>query len=198
MMIKKGIHVLLLCMAGVLPTLAQKPEGRMIGIDEMFRLADANSKALRSSMLSVEEAAQAVKVAKNDLLPNIEANVSFSYIGNGWMSDRHFKNSRNIDMPHGGNNFALKATQVIYAGGAIKTGIELSKLQKQEAELALLDNRLNVRFLLVGYYLDICQLYNQKRVYEKNIGQTRLLLDEIKASHEQGVALKNDVTRYEL
>lgn len=197
-MVKKRTFIMLLYAASTLPIWAQKAENRMLTINEMFQLADTHSKSLRASMLSVDEAQQSIKVAKNDLLPSIEANVSFSYIGNGCMTDRHFKNGKNIDMPHGGNNFALKATQILYAGGAIKTGVELSKLQKQEAELRLFDNKQNIRFLLVGYYLDICQLYNQKQVYEKNIEQTRLLINEIKASHNEGIALKNDVTRYEL
>lgn len=197
-MVKKKLLTVLLCAAGALQLQAQQSSQHVLTIDEMFRLADENSKSIRSSLFSVDEAEQAVKIAKNDRLPSIEASVSFSYIGNGWMSDRHFKHGRNIDMPHGGNNFSLKAMQTVYAGGAVQAGIELSKLQKQEAEIKLSDNRQNVRFLLLGYYLDLYQLYNHKKVYEKNIEQTRLLVDEIRASYAEGVALKSDITRYEL
>ena len=101
-------------------------------------------------------------------------------------------------MPHYGNNFAIKATQVVYAGGAINRSIQLSELQQQVAELELQDNRQEVRFLLVGYYLELYQLYNQQEVYEKNIEQTRLLVKEIQAAFQQGTALKSDITRYEL
>lgn len=40
-------------------------------------------------------------------------------------------------MPHYGNNFAIKATQVVYAGGAINRSIQLSELQQQVAELEI-------------------------------------------------------------
>lgn len=66
------------------------------------------------------------------------------------------------------------------------------------AELELQDNRQEVRFLLVGYYLELYQLYNQQEIYEKNIEQTRLLVKEIQAAFQQGTALKSDITRYEL
>lgn len=103
---------------------------KVIGIYELFELADANSKSIKVHNLAVAEAVQAVKVSKNDRLPSIEASLSFSYIGDGWMSDRDFSNGMKAEMPHFGNNFAFKATQAVYTGGAISTGIEMSELQK--------------------------------------------------------------------
>lgn len=114
------------------------------------------------------------------------------------MTDRNFAHAVHADMPYFGNSFVLKASQVIYAGGAVAKGIERSKLQKKEAELEYVENRQDIRFLLAGYYLDLFQLNNQKRVYESNISQTRLLVKDMKASYHQGTALKSDITRYEL
>lgn len=192
---KKLIFAGLLTLAGGWPAAAQQ---QVLTMDEMFRLADANSKSIAARQLAVNEAAEAVRVAKNDRLPSIEASLSLSYIGDGWMADRDFSNGMKADMPHFGNNFALKATQVVYSGGAISTGIEMSELQKQIADLELANNRQDVRFLLAGYYLQLFQLHNQEEIYEKNIEQTRLLVDEITAAHRQGTALKSDITRYEL
>lgn len=192
---KKLIFAGLLTLAGGWTAAAQQ---QVLTMDEMFRLADANSKSIAARQLAVDEAAEAVRVAKNDRLPSIEASLSLSYIGDGWMADRDFSNGTKADMPHFGNNFALKATQVVYSGGAISTGIEMSELQKQIADLELANNRQDVRFLLAGYYLQLFQLHNQEEIYEKNIEQTRLLVDEITAAHRQGTALKSDITRYEL
>lgn len=171
---------------------------RVLGVEELFHLADAHSKSLKVHNLAVDEAVQAIKVAKNDRLPSIEAGLSFSYIGDGWMSDRDFSNGMKADMPHFGNNFAFKATQAVYTSGAVSTGIEMSELQKEMAETELDNDRQNVRFMLVGHYLDLFQLHNQRRVYEKNIEQTRLLIEEIRSAFEQGAALQSDITRYEL
>lgn len=171
---------------------------RSLTLDEMFQLADQNNNRIRLYDLAISEAEQGVKVACNDRLPSIQAHVELNYIGDGVMTDRNFAHAVHADMPHFGNSFVLKASQVIYAGGAVAKGIERSKLQKKEAELEYVENRQDIRFLLAGYYLDLFQLNNQKRVYESNISQTRLLVKDMKASYRQGTALKSDITRYEL
>ena len=169
-----------------------------LGIDEMFRLADQNSKSIRMHELAISEAEQGVKVAKDGRLPSIGVGVELQYIGDGWMSDRNFSNGVHADMPHFGNSYVIKATQVVYAGGSISRDIESSRLSQQVSEQEYADNRQNVRFLLLGHYLDLFQLNNQKVVYEKNIEQTRLLVKDMQASYRQGTALKSDITRYEL
>lgn len=171
---------------------------RMLSVEEMFRLADENSKSIHVHSLAMSEAAQAERVARNGLLPSIEAQVELNYIGDGCMTDRNFSNGIHADMPHFGNSYVLKATQVIYAGGKITSGIKSSRLNKQLSELSFLDNQQNLRFMLLGYYLDLFQLGNQEMVYEKNIEQTRLLVKDMEAAYRQGTALKSDITRYEL
>lgn len=70
-------------------------------------------------------------------------------------------------MPHFGNNFALEASQVVYAGGAISHSIALAELQHQLAQLDKEKNKQDIRFLLVGNYLELYQLHNQAEVYKK-------------------------------
>lgn len=171
---------------------------RSLTLDEIFQLADRHNNRIRVYDLAISEAEQGIKVACNDRLPSIQAHVDLKYIGDGVMTDRNFSHAVHADMPHFGNSFIVKASQVVYAGGAITKGIKQSRLQKQEAELEYIENRQDVRFLLAGYYLDLFQLNNQKRVYESNISQTRLLVKDMKASYRQGTALKSDITRYEL
>lgn len=167
-------------------------------LEDMFQLAEKNSKSLKVSQLAVREATEGIEVAQNDRLPSIEASLSLSYIGDGWMTDRNFSNGIKAPMPHFGNNFAFKATQAIYTGGAISTGIEMSRLQKQMAQTELEQNRQNIRFMLVAHYLDLFLLSNQKQIYQKNIEQTKALIEEIKSAFHEGAALASDVTRYEL
>lgn len=167
-------------------------------IEEMFELADANSRSIRMFRLAEEEAGQAVKVARNAQLPSIDVSVSASYLGDAWLADRDFTNGENAAMPHFGNNFAIEASQVIYAGGATTSRIAIAKLQQQLAELDKEKNRQDIRFLLVGNYLEMYKLQNQAEVYRKNIEQTRKLVEDINAKQSQGLALKNDITRYEL
>lgn len=188
-----SIFILLL---NVLQASAQ-PQQKLT-IEEMFELADANSRSIRTFSLAEEEAAQAVKVARNALLPSIDVSASASYLGDARLTDRDFTNGENAPMPHFGNNFAIEASQVVYAGGAITSRIAIARLQQQLAALEKEKNRQDIRFLLVGNYLEMYKLQNQAEVYRKNIEQTRKLVEDINAKQSQGLALKNDITRYEL
>lgn len=171
---------------------------RVFTLDELFSLADKNSKSIRLHQLVIREAEQGIKVARNAYLPSLSVKAEATYIGDGCMTDRDFSNAVHADMPHWGNSFVVKAQQTLYAGGSIQSSVRQSKLQKQAAEQTHLDNRQDLRFLLAGYYLDLFQLRNQERVYRKNIEQTHLLVKDMQAAYQQGTALKSDITRYEL
>lgn len=177
---------------------AQQPMERVLGIEEMFRLADANSKSIQTYDTGKEAADQALKAAKARRLPDVDVSLSFSYLGDGRLWDRDFSNGMNIPMPHFGNNFVLEAQQVIYAGGAINSGIALAELEQQMAGLDWQKNRQEIRFLLAGYYLNLYKLDNQVRVLQKNLYLTGQVIRNMEARRAQGTALKNDITRYEL
>lgn len=177
---------------------AQQPMERVLGIEEMFRLADANSKSIQTYDTGKEAADQALKAAKARRLPDVDVSLSFSYLGDGRLWDRDFSNGMNIPMPHFGNNFALEAQQIIYAGGAVNSGIALAELEQQMAGLDWQKNRQEIRFLLAGYYLNLYKLDNQVRVLQKNLYLTGQVIRNMEARRAQGTALKNDITRYEL
>ena len=170
---------------------------RFLGINDMFRLADENSQSIQTYKTGEEAAKEALKAAKSQRLPDIEASLSFSYLGDGYLWDRDFKNGQNIPMPHFGNNFALEAQQVIYAGGAINSSITLAELGQQMAALDWQKNRQEIRFLLTGYYLDLYKLNNQLQVLQKNLDLTEQVIRNMESRRTQGTALKNDITRYE-
>ena len=149
-------------------------QSRPMGLEELFRLADEQSKRIQTYRTGTEAADEALKAAKAQRLPDVNVSLSASYWGNGKLWDRDFGHARVIDMPHFGNNFALEAQQVIYAGGAISSGIRQAELGKLLAE------------------------DNQIRVLRKNLELTEEIIAHMHARREQGTVLKNDITRYEL
>ena len=171
---------------------------RTITIEELFELCDNSSKSVEISRLGAKMAAEGVKAARSAMLPEVESSLSVSFLGDGCVTDRDFTNFTNADMPHFGNNFAIKASQVIYAGGAISAGIKQAEIDKRIAEEGVELQKQNIRFLMLGNYLELCKLNNRAVVFKKNIEQTELLVSHIKAKHEAGTALRNDITRYEL
>ena len=167
-------------------------------IDQLFKTIEDNNASLRTQKSGVEAADLGIESAKSKRLPDVDASLSVSYIGNVLLTDRDFTDVHGLHSPHFGNNFSLQAQQVVYAGGAINAGIKLAELGKQQAETGVRLTRQQVRFVALGQYLDLYKIDNQIQVYEKNIELTRQLIADIEAKQSQGMALKNDITRYEL
>ena len=204
-MIKKFMLVCFLMVGGSPWALAQTPQVKLasdgnlpMSISQLFEKIEDNNKELRTSKTGVEAANLGIESAKSKRLPDLDASLSFSYIGNALLTDRNFSNVHGLKSPHVGNNFALQAQQVVYAGGAINAGIKLAELGKLQAEVGVKLTHQQARFIALGQYLDLYKIDNRIRVYEKNIELTRQLIDDIKEKQKQGMALKNDITRYEL
>lgn len=170
----------------------------VMSVDELFELCDNNSISMEMARATLEQATEGIEVARSAKLPDVEVSLSASFLGNGYVIDRNFGDVMKADMPHFGNDFSLKASQVIYAGGAIDAGIKQAQLQREIAVQGLESTRQNIRFMVLGNYIELYKLRNQAKVYLKNIEQTELLVEHIKARYKEGVALSNDVTRYEL
>lgn len=177
---------------------AQEQKGQIMSLQQLYERADSCSRSIKSAKAATEVAKANVKVSKNALLPEINFSASASINGNAWMADRDFTNGKWLDAPRFGNNFALEVMQVIYAGGAIKHNIEATELQAELARLGLTAERQKVRFLLTGYYLNLYKFRNMLTVYNRNIERTQQVINDMKAREQQGIALSNDITRYEV
>lgn len=171
---------------------------RIIGIEELFRLAEEQSMSIRSFESGAAAAAEGVRAARSERLPDVGVTVSASFLGDGRLWDRSFGEGMKVDIPHFGNNFALEAQQVIYAGGAVRSGIRMAELEQRDAETSLERNRQDICFLLLGHYLNLYKADNRIRVLRENLALTERVLETMRARREQGTVLQNDITRYEL
>lgn len=171
---------------------------RVMTLSEMFATAEENNLTIEAAQSSISEAEAGISYAKSDRLPDIDFSISLSVIGNAWISDRDFSNGMNAETPHFGNTYSVAITQMLYAGGAIKNGIEMAELRRDIATIGLDATRQAMRLVIAGYYMDLCKLQNQKTILEKNMVQTRKLVEDIEANYAAGTALKSDITRYEL
>ena len=185
-----------MAVVGVIPTNAQ--EKRAMTVKELFELVETGSKILQETKTNVEFAQQGVEAARSERLPDVNASLSASYNGNVVVMDRDFGNAQGFSSPHFGNSFALEAQQVVYAGGAVNAGIRMAELQRDMAVSSQRSAQSSERFVALGQYLDLFKNRNSQQVVSQNIELTRRLIDDINSKHKEGMALKNDVTRYEL
>lgn len=177
---------------------ADNKQHQPMTIDQLFDRAEDMSKSLRTQKTGVEAAEHGIADAKSKRLPDINTTLSVSYIGNVLLTDRDFTDVHGMSSPHFGNSFSLEARQTIYSGGALTAGIRLAEMGKQQAEIGTRLTRNQVRFMALGQYLDLFKIDNRMKVYEQNIQLTEQLIANIREKQAQGMALKNDITRYEL
>lgn len=167
-------------------------------LEELFDIAESHSATLRPSLTARTEAERAVAEARAERLPDISADLSLSYIGDGFTTRRDFTDYQKAPIPHLGTGLSVTVSQPVYTGGAITAGIELAELKSTAARYAAELSRDNIRFRLTGFYLDIYKYTNLRKVVESNIAAAEQVLEDIRARHSQGMALQNDITRYEL
>lgn len=194
-------HLLAGLIAAALPCagfVATAQGGLTVSLETLFELAETTGAWLRPSIAAEQEARREEDVSRSQRLPDINANLSVSYLGDGFTTKRNFSDYQKAPIPHLGNGLAVGITQPVYAGGAITAGIEMAQLKSTAARQATDLSRDNIRMRLTGYYLDIYKCTNLRDVVEANIAQARKVLDEMHARHGQGTALQNDITRYEL
>lgn len=179
-------------------TFAQETQKMYLSIDNMFDLIEHRNKDLKAAKTAVEVSNQDCKVAKAERLPDISASISVSYNGDATLMDRDFSNAMKAESPHFGNKLNVNLYQPLYTGGAITGGINLAKAQADMAGIALDNTRNNMRIATVTCYLNLFKSRNLLQVYDENISLTERLIENMKVNGEQGIVLKNDITRYEL
>lgn len=177
---------------------AQESRPQPITLEYLFELAETQSVQLRPYFTAEDESQREISVARSKRLPDINATVSVSYIGDGFTTKRNFSDYQLAPIPHFGNGAGINISQPLYTGGAITEGIKLAEMKSTAARYATELQRDNIRFRIAGLYLDLYKYSNLRTVVEQNIAQARQILAEMNARYEQGTALRNDITRYEL
>lgn len=170
----------------------------VISLEEIFEIADSRSVHLRPYITAQEEAEKEITIAGNDRLPDIETSLSVSFIGDGFTTARNYSDLRKADIPHLGTGLSVSVTQPIYTGGALTSAVEMAKLKSTGARFCTELRRDNLRFQLAGLYLDIYKYHNLLDVVKANIKSAEKELSEMKIRFNEGIALQNDITRYEL
>ena len=170
-----------------------------MSLQQLLSYADSNSwemKAARSGLAAARE--ESTTANRSTLLPDIQFDASVGYLGDGYGWGRDSNYNFTVPIPHFSTHFGIEAQQVIYAGGATTAARHLAQLGVQMAELDHEQHRQDLHLKLVAHYLDLCRSLRQLEVFDSNIALAQRMIDDISIRREQGTALKNDLTRYEL
>lgn len=167
-------------------------------LQRLFDIAERNNSMIQADAIASQKARSDVQAARSERLPDINTSLSLSYIGNGQLWNRSFGEYMKADMPHFGNTFSLSVRQPVYMGGAITGGIRAAELTVDMANLNEEQTRSNVHLQLTALFLQLHCLENSAEVLRHNIALADTLIAQATDRRNEGVALKNDITRYEL
>ncbi|MGN0201954.1 MAG: TolC family protein [Candidatus Cryptobacteroides sp.] len=198
MMGKLSVPCTVLAVLWAYSGLALQAQTRTMTLQEMFACADSLNSSVRAADYAVEESAAGVEAARNASLPSIGLSVSMSAIGLGYSFDRKFGNAVNEQLPGFGNNLSLEASQVVYAGGAVRNGIRAAELGLGLAEVQSEARHSEMHYLIVCSSLEILKLRNQLKVLDANIALAEKVLEQMRGRFDEGTVLKNDIMRCEM
>ncbi|UTA66693.1 TolC family protein [Emticicia sp. 21SJ11W-3] len=197
---RKRYNILLLLaisLSSLQPAHAQQVE-RKFSIASLLALVEENHPSLAVSKTDIYIAKQGIEVAKNAMLPTISTALQGYYLGDAQIITKDLSDNTRINMPHLGNTFSVDASQLIWRGGMVRNGIEVQKQRKELTELSYKGNEQNIKLLVLGYYLDLYKLINQKKIYEQNIILAEQRLLNINRFFGEGMVTRNDVIRGQL
>lgn len=177
---------------------AQGISPRVLKIDELFSLAEQNSKSLSISKQGIAASHQNTEIAKSERLPEISASVEAGYIGTISVLNPNFSLNQSVPTPHFSNNYGFEASQTIYAGSRVTNNIARARLQEQISGLSYDQDKETIKMLLLERYFDLYRLFNQQKVYAKNIELAKARLKNIEGLHKEGMVTKNDIIRSDL
>ena len=167
-------------------------------VADLFNLAESNSRLLKLSAIRIQEAESNTDIAKNQRLPDIDVSVSAGYLSNVGVIGMSTMKSGFYDMPHFSNSYLVQASYLLFSGGSVRRDIDMAELRSRIAGLNFEKDKMGVKLLLAGYYMDLYRLIRQRAVYERNIDQANLLLEKINNRLKAGILLKSDKIRSEL
>lgn len=193
-----SVPLLLLVCFGLHAQLPEAKDSVRLSLEDMYALLDEDNASMVMLRYAEEAAREGETAARRSRLPDVSASASVSYIGDAFSTDRDFSNYTRLSSPHFGNSFAFDASLLVYGGGALDASVDLAQLAVRAAETDTEKARNSLRFMVTGSVLDLYKLANSEEVYKSNIALTESLIEETKARAEQGIVLKNDITRYEL
>ncbi len=199
--------IILLSAAYLSPMLSQAQDTKPLSLQEAINLSITNSKQLKASEARNEQAAGALKEAKDNRLPN--AGISGSYLRLATpvisLKTKAFGTPR-PDSTGGGGIPAVNQAMYgivnislpIYAGGRIRYGIESAKYLQEAVMLDAENDKAAVILNTINAYINLYKAGVTVNVVKENLQQS-LQRDSVLSRLEQnGLLARNDLLKAEL
>lgn len=191
-----------LCMAFLLSSIfthAQNIQQGNLTINQVWALADSNSKKLEMQNINVAANEAHIKVSKAERLPEVSAVGTYAYV----FPLPIYENG----LFHTPSQFPVVSTYYkagadaylnIYNGGKTNTEIAASKIERELSNVQRNQSRQEIHYTAAVYFYDVFRNISYKGLLEQDIQDREKQLAEINQLYKNGTVLKSDVLRAEL
>lgn len=190
-------NTLLLLAAGCCGVRADEPV-KYLTVEELFRLGTENSLEIRASLLNRQIAVYNEQTARAENLPEVNIAGAGSYVGQPTVFEKGLRRPVHPDVPDWSQSYKAEVIQPLYAGGKIRHNVARASLEKQLAALQTERDKAALKLFLMEKYLNLFELYKEKKVLNQNIEEARRRLHDIRQRRKEGMLTQNDVIRSEL
>ncbi len=198
--------ILVYFMTTIFPLLVQAQDTKPITLKEAIDLSIKNSKQLQASLARNEEAAGALKEARDNKLPDVTASGSYLRFTNPNISLKTKAFGGSSDSS--GNNKSpvvnqamygiVNVTLPIYAGGRIRYGIESAKYLQQATMLDAEHDKEAVILNTINAYINLYKAGATVNVVRENLQQSAHQDSVFSRLEQNGLLARNDLLKSEL
>ena len=192
---KRKVLILLLLVSSITPDMLSQ---------KLITLKECYDKAMSANALAGEkEAYSSISVIKDEnlskgWLPTLDANASANYISDVVDFRKAISSVPGLasiltPMPHDQYKLTLDINQVIYDGGAIKSGRALEKAELNINEKQTETDLYKLRGQINTYYFNVMLLIRQKELLKNYHNLIEKRISSMESALDNGVILKSDV-----
>jgi len=176
-----------------------QPDSRKISLNEIWLLADSNSKKLQMQSLNAEASIAHINVAKAERLPELAAEGTRAHVfplpiyENGL-----FHTPSQYPVVSKYYKVGADAYLNLYNGGKTNTEIAASKVEAELSDVQKNQSKQEIHYTAAVYFYDVYRNISYKSLLEQDIRDREKQLAEINQLFKNGTVLKSDVLRAEL
>jgi outer membrane protein len=176
-------------------------ETKLLSLEEATQLATGHDLQLKSDTAQIGVLTARLNGNKKSILPDVALNLNYTRISDNITP---FK----VSFPAGdvtlnpqilNQSFnSLQLKQLIWSGGKVNYGIEISKKELEAAKFDLEKNRGNTIYNVAALWYNLYVLKTSEKIIEANIKTLLLSRQDVKNFVKQGLALDNDALKIDL
>lgn len=197
-LLKKGLLTFLF-FAGI--TMLEAQEVKELSLEEATKLALQHDLQLKVDSSQISILNTKLTESKKSILPDIGLNLNYTRISDnitpftvGFPTGDITLNPQILNQSY--NSLQLK--QLIWNGGKVIYGIEISKKELETAKFEMKKNKVNTVYNISALWYNLYVLKTSKKIIEANITSLMQSQQDIKNFVKQGIVLENEVLKIDL